>query len=227
MRTGGAMFKNDRRFSAVLGLVLFLLPGVGTMLHELSHVTVARFLGYDATISYGGFAFRERPKGAGTSPEPRAFLEESSPVFRRDWLLIAAAGPAQTMATSLLGLAWIARRRGLAKRGPPYTGVDWLAIALVLFAVRAPIVFVEEVVVDFGRISSLAESIGDEEWLNAAGGLPNHTVSASLAVMAIVIIFPVAQAIHGRLGAGRFLLAMTICCVPGALAYGVIGSLFG
>ncbi len=100
----------------VLQVFLIFLPmaAVGTVSHELGHVTAARALGYDTVLHYGSTEF-------------------SRPAPDRARLFTTAAGPASTMALGTLGFLWLLLLRSRAPSEAPLEVHGWIATLLALF----------------------------------------------------------------------------------------------
>ncbi len=134
---------------------------IGTLTHELGHIAVAKFLGYDAYIHYGSMNFlpkgyndnenvKERKKiyeefseainsGKTFKKEDRYIelgndIKERFPNSQTDSTLVTLGGPIQTMLTCFLGLYILSYRKSRYKL--EFRFLDWLGVFLSLFVLR-------------------------------------------------------------------------------------------
>lgn len=149
----------------VISFIFFTI--VGTLTHELGHVAVAKYYGYDTTLHYGSMNYfyaerqtdslyieyddllrdniEEIKKGEDFTGKERYFelldyLKEKYPYSRTKSLWIALGGPIETLLTSFLGL-WILFHRK-SKRKQYFVFLDWLGVFMALFALREVFNFV-------------------------------------------------------------------------------------
>lgn len=97
--------------SIVLAFVVFTI--IGTLSHELGHIAVAKYLGYQTTLHFGSMNYESD------------FLYSKS-----HELYILIGGPLQTMLTGSLGLFVLYRNRY------EWKALNWLAVFLSLFWLR-------------------------------------------------------------------------------------------
>ncbi|MBU2920489.1 hypothetical protein KO504_03985 [Winogradskyella psychrotolerans] len=151
------------RFSFIIFFCFILFTVIGTLTHEFGHIAVAKHLGYETTLSYGGMGYSqdfsqdEDVQGIKEISEPYINIDyeewpedvklklealdkivmERYPyneTYKLHELLITVGGPAQTLLTSFIGLFILFIRR--KKRKDQFKLVDWLAVFMSLFALR-------------------------------------------------------------------------------------------
>jgi hypothetical protein len=137
---------------------------IGTLSHELGHIAVAKFFGYDTTLDYGSMNYY--PKGflkdehviktkeiskahidVDYSEWPKELkhkVEALNEIIKNKYpyddskkthdLWITLGGPSQTMFTSFCGLMLLYLRRKQWKT--KFIIIDWLAVFMALFAMR-------------------------------------------------------------------------------------------
>jgi hypothetical protein len=104
----------------VLSIAFIAFTIIGTISHELGHIAVAKYLGYNTVLHYGSMTY-ESANG------------EEIPLI--DDILILIGGPLQTFLTAILGIYYLAGRRSIIKNEGMYWK-DWLALFLGLFLLR-------------------------------------------------------------------------------------------
>jgi len=132
-----------------LSLTFILFTVIGTVSHELGHLTVAKYLGYNTTLHYGSMSYHsDRIEKLNEIYKESKIAKENGREFEfgdeytigieklnRDRLIISLGGPIQTIITGLIGLVIILwRRKKIKIKGLAF--VDWLAIFLCLFWLR-------------------------------------------------------------------------------------------
>lgn len=149
----------------VISFIFFTV--VGTLTHELGHITVAKYYGYDTTLHYGSmkYFYAERAKDdlfieynkilegnvealkeGNDFREKERYLEllkllkEKYPYSKTRSLWIALGGPLETLLTSFLGLCILYFRRSKGKQY--FVFLDWLGTFMALFALREVFNFV-------------------------------------------------------------------------------------
>jgi hypothetical protein len=186
----------------------FLLTGafiimtvIGTLSHELGHYTVARLLGYEASINYQScrhwnpqtddylmdtyVQHKKEIKSGKDFPGREKYLTLSD-VRRRDDLLILIGGPMQTILTGLTGLLLLLvfKRRVRDKDGITFLG--WVFIFLTLFWLRQLSNFVVGVAIFFIRGTSPFR--GDEVRIAHYLNINFWSIQSITAVAAIMVL---------------------------------------
>ena len=212
------VFRFKPKFSTIIIVVFMLFTVVGTLTHELGHITAAQLLGYETTLSYGYMDYFHK----GYNEDEDALLliemsekhketpyydldekikeeykivfdrlEEKFPTNETHDYLVSLGGPAQTIITALIGFYILYRRE--SKYRYTYKLIDWLGVFLGLFILR-------EVYNTFGAIVSVvffnrSEFYADEFSLSRALELNQWVIPIITAVigllMALYIIFKV------------------------------------
>lgn len=206
--------------------ILFTI--IGTVSHELGHIAVAKYRGYQTTLHHASmnydtralveqvnqiyFENEEAIKNGGDFEGKEAY-EQKIRDFERDQLLITFGGPIQTMLTGLIGLAMLFyRRRQIQVNG--LLLLDWLAVFLSLFWLR-------EV---FNLVMSVGDALisgndfyfgGDERNISEMLDLPLGTIPILFAaigsIVAIVVVFRIIP------------LKSRLTFISGGLVGGIIG----
>lgn len=143
----------------VFAFVFFTI--VGTITHELGHVTVAKYFGYETKLHYGSMRYdypgidsdplvlelrkntsdnaealknKEDFEGLTRRKELFKILQEKYPYSENHGAWITLGGPAQTLLTSFLGLFLLSYRR--SKKKAYFVLMDWVGVFFSLFALR-------------------------------------------------------------------------------------------
>lgn len=155
-------FKFLPKFSIVIFCSFILFTIIGTLSHELGHIAVAKYLGYDTILDYGSMSWYQKgylddstlqeinnlvdkydyEAYTAWPAEIKLKVEALSNVLDDKYPLISEAdnfnitlgGPLQTLLTSFIGLFILFFR--LKKRKDQFKLVDWLAVFMALFALR-------------------------------------------------------------------------------------------
>src|SRR5690606_33486167 len=205
---------NRFQFYPKLALKFFLsfvlVTIIGTQLHELGHIAVAKMLGYDTELHYDSMNYYH--KGYTDDEDVKKAIDlyvqnEKTPY--EDWnesvkqehkelsdsikskfdfneqhqLLIRLGGPVQTFLTSVLGLFILNYRK--SKHKTTFKIIDWIAVFMSLFILR-------EV---FNLVSALFYVIffenkqfyGDEFIISEGFGMNQWVVPIMAAVIGIMI----------------------------------------
>ncbi|HFD33206.1 MAG TPA: hypothetical protein ENJ28_10945 [Gammaproteobacteria bacterium] len=140
--------KSHRFFTVSFAFILFTI--IGTLTHELGHITVAKLLGYETRLHYESMSwdkgmllnelntiYAEYQNPAELPPAIKIQYEEVKRRLAQDSFLITIGGLLQTIVTGLIGLVYlIFRRKKIAVTGLNIR--DWLAVFLALFWLREP-----------------------------------------------------------------------------------------
>lgn len=206
--------------------ILFTI--IGTLSHELGHIAVAKYRGYQTTLHYASMNYdaraiidqvnqiyfeNEQAIENGEYFEGKEAYEQKIKDFERDQLLITFGGPIQTMLTGLIGLAMLFyRRRQIRINGMLF--LDWLAVFLSLFWLR-------EV---FNLVMSVGDALissnnfyfgGDERNLSEMLNLPLGTIPILFAgIGSIITIFVIFRIIP---------LKSRLTFISSGLAGGIVG----
>lgn len=156
------------KFSIIIGLTFILFTVIGTLSHEYGHIVVAKYFGYDTTLSYGSMNyFPEGYLNDVEVEEINTLIEDYKPENYENWpndlkqkveaksnklrhkypqnethsFWIGVGGPAQTMLTSFIGLLILFFRR--KKRKHQFKIIDWFAVFMSLFALREVFNFID------------------------------------------------------------------------------------
>ena len=154
-------FNFNAKFSGLIVLVFILFTIVGTLTHEVGHILIAKFLGYETELYYGSMNYfhkgynedndvKEYFKLAKANnnqivkdlpfPEKERFkaleltLNAKYPINNKHAFLITLGGPLQTLITCFLGLCILWYRKSTNKK--EFKTLDWLGVFLTLFILR-------------------------------------------------------------------------------------------
>ena len=156
-------FKFFPKFFLIIFLAFILFTIIGTLSHELGHIAVAKYFGYETTLDYGSMAYskdfsndedvkkikkiskeyidsdyEEWPEDVKLKVEDLDEIIMSKYPYNETYkfqdLGIAIGGPAQTLFTSFVGLLILFLRRNKQNNG--FNMFDWLAVFMSLFALR-------------------------------------------------------------------------------------------
>lgn len=152
-------FKKKFSLYVVLAFIAFTI--IGTLSHELGHIAMAKYLGYQTYLSYGsmyydvkGFDDDEDVKKHKDLFKKNSYeiekelpfddeelliyylnrIKEKYPVSEKDGLFVTIGGPSQTILTCLLGLLILFFRKSRYRKS--FKFLDWLAVFLGLFILR-------------------------------------------------------------------------------------------
>ena len=225
-----------------------LFTVIGTLSHELGHITMAELLGNDAKLFYGSMT--SAPEGYWEDEDVIAFQKffednreklEANPTERKKLLepyfkpieekyprnpsrsiLITIGGPLQTILTSIIGLFMLYFRK--SKHKSEFKVLDWLGVFLALFILREVFNGVQGLLVEvFGKVEFYA---GDEFGISKYLGwniwaLPSIMMIIGTAV-SLYVIFKVIP-IRYRLS---FILAGLVGGLSGfAIWFGYLGPI--
>ncbi|PZD79492.1 hypothetical protein DNG35_00330 [Mesonia sp. K7] len=189
-----------------------LFTVIGTLLHELGHIAVAKYFGYDTYLYYGSMS----SKGNNNFTEEELcvwenFIEINSEVLEnnskeenlkliekehkpllekfelqnKSFFWIRIGGPAQTILTGFLGLLILYLRKSVHKVG--FKFLDWLGVFLSLFVLREA----------FNTITGLLDILffgnksfgGDEFIISRYLGYNQWLVPVITMILALIIAF--------------------------------------
>ncbi|SHG40707.1 hypothetical protein [Winogradskyella jejuensis] len=149
------------KFSLTIVIAFIAFTIIGTQLHEMGHVLVAKYYGYQTELYHDSMTYYEKGIGQDKNylelknlyeqydnfdyesfPEDvkekikilNERLDEKYPnQDNNDGIYISLGGPLQTILTSLIGLSILLYRR---KNDYEFKLLDWLSIFLALFILR-------------------------------------------------------------------------------------------
>jgi len=157
----------DFRKIIYLTIIFIVFTVVGTLSHELGHISVARYFGFETRLSFAHMEWND----------------EGSSAFHQFW--IAAGGPIQTMLFGTIGLLLLIKRKA-SIRLKGFQNIDWLLLFLGLFWSRE--IFNLSV-----RLGSYALGIdelpfgGDEAFLSESNGLYSGTFPIIFGILGLLI----------------------------------------
>lgn len=188
-----------------MAFVLFTM--VGTLSHELGHIAVAEYLGYETTLHYGSMTYTSESYEeeiklyeeysesiANQLPfERKDEFDRLSNKIQKEELFIFIGGPLQTILTGFLGLVLIHLHRNRTKEGN-LSLVDWTSVFLALFWLRE--VFNLCIHFAFRLIDGRGSYFGgDEAFISTSLKLWPGTISITMgligACISIYIVFKV------------------------------------
>lgn len=224
-------YKFDINLFLFLSLVFILSTIVGTISHEFGHFTVAKYLGYSSTISYGYTNWddsKSRPFmdsiSSKYSNELEANLDFSGKkefdLIRekqmKDAFWITLAGPIQTMLTGTIGFLLLLTQRRKILETKSINFYQWLCIFLSLFWLRQLANLVTWLIGYFfnGKFSV----DGDEVELALSLRLPKETLVVSTGIIGLaILIFIIFKIIP---------INKRITFISAAIFAGILGYLF-
>lgn len=183
---------------------------IGTLTHELGHIAVANFFGYETSLHYGYMkydykAIKEDPIYLEHQvilkehrvdlinkidfPAKTRYLElldllkEKYPRPKPYSFWITLGGPAQTILTSIIGLLILFYRK--SKDKPHFVLTDWLGVFLALFILREVFnwIFAMIKLLFYGK----TKFNGDEFQLSEMLGLPSWTIPTIALIPGVII----------------------------------------
>jgi len=188
-----------RKFLLYVTLSFFLFTIIGTQTHELGHIVVAQYLGYQTRLNYGSMSSFDAPQ------EIRYFeiLDQHAEAIKHEEdfpdkieytrlrrrvnyerFLITLGGPMQTMLTGTIGLGMLFYRSHI-KLQSSFSLLDWVLVFLTLFWLREP----------FNLLMAVASSVllgteyffGDEFRIARYLELPEWSVAIVFALLGLLI----------------------------------------
>jgi hypothetical protein len=187
---------NPRLF-ALLCLSFVIVTIAGTLSHEMGHIAVARYFGYETRLFYASSGqYTPRYKAvdkyykkyknliiSGTpSPEKASYFRQYNTLKKED-NAINLGGPLQTIITGTVGvIALCIRRRKISKKGMRFT--DWFFLMLAFFWSRQLFNFL----IKLYSVLKGHRSHSDESKIDSYYNLPVGTVSSISALVATVLL---------------------------------------
>ncbi len=242
-------FKIDKKLAIYFIISFMLFTVIGTLTHEMGHITVAKYFGYETELHYGSMNYFHKGekndidairhfeilkenfeaikndeyfKGKEEYLLLDKLLDKKYPPYKNDHYIIWG-GPIQTILTSFLGLFILYYRK--SKKKVSFQILDWIGIFLSLFILREVFNFVMAMFSFF--VHSNFNFHGDEFRLSRYYGcnewvIPFFTVLLGIWI-SLYIIFKVIPKKHRF----TFILSGLIGGILGFLIwFGVIGKYF-
>lgn len=195
------LFKFDIKLFLFLSLAFILSTIVGTVSHEFGHYTVAKYLGYSSSVSYGYTNWddnRTRPFIDSTYskyndqivsnadfPRKKEFQVIQQKQMKDDFW-ITLGGPIQTMLTGTIGLILLLFQRKKIFDTNRINFYQWFCIFLCLFWLRQ---FANLVTWTIGYFINGKFSLnGDEIGLALSLKLPKETLALSTAIIGLAVL---------------------------------------
>jgi uncharacterized protein with PQ loop repeat len=195
-------FTLDKKLFVFLSISFFLFTIIGTLTHELGHYAAAKYLGYDAEISYASTSWEHKElspfvdtiysnneneiNGNTDFPEKEKF-ETAILKLRQDSFWITLGGPLQTMLTGTIGLFFLLFQKRKISNSKKVNFTQWLYIFLTLFWLRQLANFF--VWICAYLINKKPSFYGDEIRLAIDLQLPIATLALTTACIALIILF--------------------------------------
>lgn len=183
----------------IIGFILFTI--IGTVSHELGHYSVAKFLGYNATIDYAHTNWSNNPdrkklynyyekykneiKHNIDFPEKEEYDLLKSKV-NKDALIISIGGPLQTMLTGTLGLVLLFWNRKNYFSSNRLNIKQWLIVFLTLFWLRQLFNFIHGIIIYI--IKGNFPSSNDEAGIALVLDINKFSITVSTAIIAALIL---------------------------------------
>lgn len=190
----------DIRYLFLLTLSFIVFTAVGTLSHEMGHLSFAKYLDYETKLHYGSVEYensRVDERLGNLYRANKTAIDNGAPFEQKDEyekvvkesqaneLVIAIGGPLQTTLTGTIGgLILLFRRKEIRMNGLKL--LDWLLVFLTLFWLRQ----VFNVVMSVGselRSPDGSYFGGDEEYISDVLHLWPGTVSTILGSIGLVI----------------------------------------
>jgi len=186
-------------FYLIIGFILFTI--IGTVSHELGHYSVARLLGYNASIDYAHTSwsnnsereklyfyykkYRNEIKNNIDFPRKEEYdaLEKK---LTRDGLIISIGGPLQTMLTGTIGFILLYFNRKKYYNSDNLSIKQWLLIFLTLFWLRQLFNFLHGTIIYI--IKGYFPSSNDEAGIALALGINKFSISIPTAIIAVFVL---------------------------------------
>lgn len=197
-------FSFDFKLSIFLIAAFILMTVAGTLTHELGHYSVARLLGYEASVNYRSSShwndsldryfsdvyhrYPEEIKNGSDFPEKKAYLKAIQQ-YRADYLWISVGGPMQTMLTGTFGFVLLIcfRKKLINEEHVRFGG--WVLIFITLFWLRQ----VANLAVGVGAflLDGHTTLSGDEMWMAKLSGINIWTIQAVSGIIGIGVLIQV------------------------------------
>jgi hypothetical protein len=194
-------FKFNIKLFLLLSLAFILSTIIGTVSHEFGHYTVAKYLGYSSTVSYGYTVWDDN----NTMPFiDSTFSKYSNEIESnhdfpgkqefdliqkkqmKDDFWITLCGPIQTMLTGTIGFLLLLNQRKKIFETKRIKLYQWFCVFLSLFWLRQ---FANLVTWTIGYlVNGKFSSNGDEIRLAISLRLPKETIAISTAVIGLAVL---------------------------------------
>lgn len=188
------------RFFLIFCALFILCTVTGVLAHELGHLTVAEYLGYDTTLHYSRVDYENKELNEkmsiiyeknsekiiqGQNYEGKEEYEQMLYDYFVDSVHIYAAGPVQTMLRGTAGFMFLFFRQKSLKNGP-LRWKDWIAVLLSLFWSRQVYLLLQWL--SSGILFSARPITGDEAYLSDVLGLWSPTITVVTGIIGIAVL---------------------------------------
>lgn len=183
----------------IFGFIIFTI--IGTVSHELGHYSVAKFLGYNASIDYGHTNWNNNTerkklyyyyekynaeiKNNIDFPEKEEYHTLKSKLAKHA-LIISIGGPVQTILTGTIGLILLYWHRKKYFYSSTLNVKQWLVIFTTLFWIRQLFNFLHGITIYF--IKGYFPCNNDEAGIANALEVNQYSISIITAIIAALIL---------------------------------------
>lgn len=183
----------------IIGFILFTI--IGTVSHELGHYSIAKILGYNASIDYAHTNWGNNPereklyfyykkykneiKHNIDFPEKAEYDLLKSKV-NKDALMISVGGPLQTMLTGTFGLVLLFWNRKNYFSSKRLNIKQWLIVFMTLFWLRQLFNFIHGIIIYI--IKGNFPSSNDEAGIALVLDINKFSITVSTAIIAALIL---------------------------------------
>lgn len=195
----------------ITGFILFTI--IGTISHELGHLVVAEYLGYETTLHYGSVDFNTSILTEDLDSiykqnkyeiennldfEEKEIFDHKLEMLAQDDFKILIGGPLQTILTGTIGFLVLVYRKSKIKKYGLKT-LDWIFVFLSLFWLREIFNLVHSIV--FELINREGNYFGgDERYISEFLQLESGTIPIILGIIGLVIsLYVIFKILPGKL----------------------------
>lgn len=180
------------RLLTILTISFIAFTAIGTLCHEYGHVIMAKILGYETTLHYGSMEFDDS-KLINTIKTLESINKESNKVQNLKqihWLhniLIAAAGPLQTILTGSIGF-FLLLSYNRNKTPKPPTFFEWVLVFSTLFWLRQVFNWINSILTEIITPDG-SYFTGDEKKIAELLGIWPGTIATILGLVGSAVCF--------------------------------------
>ncbi|WP_298420482.1 hypothetical protein [uncultured Kordia sp.] len=201
-------FKLLPKWFSIFFISFILCTIIGTQTHELGHIAVAKYLGYETQLSYGSMSYHQ--KGFSEDQDVQKWrsmfekigsydnfteqekqevnalydkIQEKFPNNPLKSFYVTLGGPSQTILTCFIGLFLLAYRN--RRKEENFKIIDWVSVFLSLFILRE--VFNTVMAGVRYLINGTKRFRGDEFYISEYLGLNYWTVPVMTAILGAII----------------------------------------